>query len=549
MTSVTKPETTDWSLPELLDIVAAVAPDRDALVWGDIRLSHADLQVRGRRLAAFLSKHGLGVQAERSDLERWSCGQSKVALILSNCPQYIEAMVGAYRARAVPFNVNHHYNANEIAALLDQIGTDAVVYHRRFAPLLAADPRNASRLLIDVDDGSGVEPLPGSTPFEAALETCEPTTGLPTSRPDDLYMVCTGGTTGTPKGVLWRQADIYMTGMGGREGATRESIEFIASMDIGSYFPAPPLMHGAAQWTAFAGLVNGATVVLHDDSTPFDAKTILELTEREQVKVLTVVGEAFGRPIVDELRRRAYDLSNLTRLVSGGAAMSAATRAELLELVPHISVMDGVGSSETGNMGHSPSEDGLGTGEFEMMPGTVVLSEDRTRVLEPGDDELGWVARHGRIPLGYLDQPAKTAETFPDIDGVRYSVPGDRARLTRDNTMLLLGRDAMVVNSGGEKIFVEEVAEALLQHPEVADALVVGRPSKQLGSEVVALVELQPGSRLTPHDLREVAARSVARFKAPRAVLICDRVGRLATGKPDYAWAREAAADAPDATR
>jgi fatty-acyl-CoA synthase len=549
MTAAKTAETSEWALTTLLDIVAEAVPDRDALVWCDIRRSHGELQERTRRLGAFFKAHGLSSHTERADLERWSCGQSKVALVLSNCSQYIEAMVGAYRARAVPFNVNHHYNADEIAALLDQIDTDAVVYHRRFAPTLAADPKNADRLLIDVDDGSGVEPLPNSTPFEAAAQTAEAVPDLPVARPDDLYMVCTGGTTGTPKGVLWRQADIYMAGMGGREDATEESVEFIVSMDIGAYFPAPPLMHGAAQWTAFAGLVNGATVVLHDDSTPFDARTILDIAARERVRVMTVVGEAFGRPIVDELRRRQYDLSNLVRLVSGGAAMSAATKAELLELLPHVSIMDGVGSSETGNMGHAPSEDGLAVGEFEMMPGTVVLSADRSRILEPGDDEVGWVARHGRIPLGYLDQPEKTNETFPEIDGVRYSIPGDRARLSADNTLLLLGRDAMVVNSGGEKIFVEEVAEALLHHAEVADALVVGRPSSQLGSEVVALVQLQPGSTLTPRDLREVAASSVARFKAPRAVLICDRIGRLPTGKPDYAWARTAAVDAEDATR
>jgi fatty-acyl-CoA synthase len=549
MTSSATSGINDWALTTLLDIVAETAPDRDALVWCEIRRTHAELAERSRRLGAFLVGRGLGLRAERADLERWSCGQSKVALILSNCPQYIESMVGAYRARAVPFNVNHHYNADEIAALLGEIGADAVVYHRRFAPLLAGDPCNADRVLIDVDDGSGFAPLPSSTEFEAAIAGAEEIANLPTPSPDDLYMVCTGGTTGTPKGVIWRQADIYMTGMGGREDATRESIEFIASMDIGSYFPAPPLMHGAAQWTAFAGLVNGGTVVLHDDSTPFDARSILELSERERVKVMTVVGEAFGRPIVDELRRSDYDLSSLTRLVSGGAAMSGATRAELLELLPHISVMDGVGSSETGNMGHSPSEDGLATGEFEMMPGTVVLSADRSRILEPGENEMGWVARHGRIPLAYLDQPEKTRETFPEIGGVRYAVPGDRARLTENGTMLLLGRDALVVNSGGEKVFVEEVAEALLQHSEVADAIVVGRPSPQLGSEVVALVALTPGSVLTPHELREVAAETVARFKAPRAVLICDRLGRLPTGKPDYAWARAVAADAEDATR
>lgn len=538
----------EWPIPALVDIVTKAAPDRDALVWSDTRHTYSELRDRSRRLGAFFADHGLGMHTSREKLERWECGQSRVALVLSNCHQYIETMIGAYRARAVPFNVNHNYTATEVAALLDKIGADAVVYHRRFAPLLSEDPSNAKRVLVAVDDGSGVDAVDGSTSYEAAIAGATGMEDLPVPSPDDLYMVCTGGTTGSPKGVLWRQADIYMVGMGGREDATEEGVEFIASMDIGAYFPAPPLMHGAAQWTALAGLVNGATIVVHDDSTPFDVREILRLIEREKVKMVTIVGEAFGRPMVEELRSNDYDLSSLERLVSGGAALSAATKAELLELVPHISVMDGLGSSETGSVGNALSEEGMQSGEFAMTEGTIVLSEDRTRAIEPGDDEVGWLARRGRIPLGYLNDPDKTDQTFPVVDGERFAIPGDRAQLTSAGTMLLLGRDATVINTGGEKVYVEEVEDALRAHPEIYDALVVGRPHDRLGSEVVAIVQLHPGGTLEPKQIREIAAEGVARFKAPRAVLICDRISRLVTGKPDYAWAREVAVDAEDAT-
>jgi 3-oxocholest-4-en-26-oate---CoA ligase len=530
----------EWSLPRVLDVVTEAAPDREMLVWTSVRRTFADVRQRTRRFAAFLRAHGLGVQRERADLERWECGQSRVAILLSNCPAYIETMVGAWRARAVPYNVNHHYNAREIAALLHQIGSDAVVYHRRLAPLLV-DAHLAGRVLVHVDDASDVDALPGSVAFEDAIDSGGDVDALPSPSPDDLYLACTGGTTGTPKGVMWRQADIYVSGMAGIEGATAEQINDLASHGAGIWFAAPPLMHVAAQWTAFSGLHNGATVVLHDDANPFDARTILETAERERVTLMTIVGDAYARPIVDELRRRRYDLSALQSLGTGGAFTSQSLKHELLELVPHLTVRDGYGSSETGGMAFGSSRKGDETRQFTPSTGATVVSADRTRFLAPGADEIGWTARTGRIPLGYLDDRARTEHTFPIVDGQRASVPGDRAMLAGDGTITMLGRDAMVVNTGGEKVFVEEVEEVIRRHPDVLDALVVGRPSDRFGEEVVALVQTRPDASLTPRDIREYAARSVARFKAPRAVLVCDRIGRHPSGKADYTWARQAA--------
>jgi 3-oxocholest-4-en-26-oate---CoA ligase len=537
--------TNEWSLPAVLDVITEAAPDREMLVWTTVRRTFAEVQDRTRGLAAFLFEH-IGVQRERAELERWECGQSRVAILLSNCPEYVETMIGAWRARAVPYNVNHHYNAREVAALLRQVGSDVIVYHQRLAPLLEDAHLNGT-LLIHVDDGSGIAALPGSIAYEDTVAAASDASALPSPSPDDLYLVCTGGTTGSPKGVLWRQADAYVSAMAGIEGATPEQITAVASAGAGIWFAAPPLMHAAAQWTVFSGLHNGATIVLHDDAEPFGVRTILETAEREHVTLMTIVGDAYARPIVEELRTRHYDLSSLASLGTGGAFTSPSLKHELLELLPHLTVRDGYGSSETGGMAFGASRKGDETRQFAPSAGAAVLSADHTRFLAPGDDEIGWTARTGRIPLGYLDNREATERTFPIIDGQRVSVPGDRATFAADGTISMLGRDSMVVNTGGEKVFVEEVEEVIRRHPDVLDALVVGRPSERFGEEVVALVQLRPGAFLTPHDVREFVAQSVARFKAPRAVLVCDPIGRHASGKADYAWAKRVALDAVDA--
>jgi fatty-acyl-CoA synthase len=541
------PEVAEWSLPAVLDTVTETVPDRDMLIFGTDRRTYRSVQERTRRLGDFFVQRGLGVQRERAELERWQCGQSRVAILLSNCSEYAEAMIGAFRARAVPYNVNYQYNAREVSALLQQIGVDAVVYHRRFGRLLA-DCDLRGRLLLDVDDGSGVAPLEGSIPFEATIASGSAEAKLPTPSPDDVYLVCTGGTTGRPKGVVWRQADIYVSGMGGTEGATPEVISQFATVGAGVWFAAPPMMHAAAQWTVFSGLHNGASVVLHDEAQPFDARTILETAAREKVTLISMVGDAYARPIVEELRNRTYDLSALQRIGIGGAFTNPALKEALLELLPHITLVDGYGASETGGMAFGASTKSAQTRTLMPSSGAVVLSADRARLLQPGDEEMGWTARIGRIPLGYLDDREGTEQTFPIIDGQRVSVPGDRARLADDGTIIMLGRDSMVVNTGGEKVFVEEVEEMLGQHPDIQDVLVVGRPSERFGQEVVAVVQPRAGRNPQPAELREFVAESLARFKAPRAVLVCEQIRRHPSGKADYGWARSVATDAVSAT-
>src|SRR5262245_12727407 len=539
----------EWSLPAVYDVVAAAAPDRHVLVWKDTRRTYTEVATRTRNLAAFLSERGIGLRRERVALERWECGQSPIALLLYNCPAYLEAMLGCYRARAVPFNVNQHYRAGEIRNLLDMLGAEAAVYHRALGPLLAEAAGERRLVLVDVDDGSAVPPLPGSTSFEAAAAEAASATQPPLPSPDDLYLVCTGGTTGSPKAVLWRQADIFVSAMRGAVGVSPESLAATASAGVGVWFAAPPLMHAASQWTAFSAIHCGGRVRLHADARPFDARAIREPVVRERVNLMSIVGDAFAVRLIEELRARRYDLSSLHTLATGGATTSETYKQALFELLPHITIVDGYGASETGGMAYGATRSGAKLRGFAPAAGAAVLSEDRTRFVAPGDDETGWTARRGAVPLGYLGDRKKTEETFPIVEGERVAVPGDRARLGADGAIVLLGRDSLVVNSGGEKVFVEEVEEVLRRHPAVVDALVVGRPSERFGQEVVGIVQLRPGVEIGLYELREFAAKSLARFKAPRAIAFCERVRRHASGKPDYSWARSVAEQAVPASR
>ena len=535
----------DWSFVAVHDILAATVPDREMVVCGDVRRTFGEVADRTRSIAAFLGARGLGLRCERSELERWASGQDPVALVLHNGVEYIEAMLGAYRARAVPFNVNQHYRPAEVGALFADVGVRAVVYHRRYGPLVESAHDTSGIVLVDVDDGSGVAPLRGSTNFEAVAGTSVGAP-LPVPSPDDLYLVCTGGTTGRPKAVLWRQADIYVSGLAGTEDATEETIAtaVLAGGRGGPWYPVPPLMHAAAQWTAFSGLHQGATVVLHDDSGPFDARLVLELAERERVALMSIVGDAYAGPLVEELRRRPYDLSCLLILGTGGAATGEQHKEALVELLPNLVIRDGYGSSETGGMAYGARTRTSRQEGFAPSPGGTVVSADRSRFLEPGEKDVGWTARRGRVPLGYLGDRVRTEETFPIVDGERIAIPGDRAQLTADGRILMLGRDALVVNTGGEKVFVEEVEEVVRRHPDVADALVVGRRSERFGQEVVAVVAPREGADLDPGAIRAFVSAEIARFKAPRAVAVCQTIRRHANGKADYRWAHEVAATA-----
>jgi acyl-CoA synthetase (AMP-forming)/AMP-acid ligase II len=540
----------EFNIAQVFSAVAAANPDRDSIVFGDRRFTFAQTDERARRFARALHGRGLGARRERWKLAPYESGQSHLALYLANCNEFLEAMIGAYQARVAPFNVNYRYVAEELVYLLHNAGAEAVVYHARFARTLAQALERApaqvraAPLLIHVDDESGNEPLPGAVRYEELLASVsdEPLDVEPS--PDDLYVLYTGGTTGMPKAVLWRQHDIYMNTMGGRMiggdmvGSLEEIVERSLAGGPGSMTVAP-LMHGAAQWAAFISLLGGRPFVMAPTTTRFDPAEALSLASRERVMSLSMVGDAFGRPLVDELAAGSYDLSGLFVLVTGGAALSAPIKQRFVELLPQLAILDAGGSSEAGAQMIQTSSAALpASGRFAPNPGAAVVSEDMTRVLSPGDAEIGWLSQQGLIPLGYLGDPEKTARTFPVIEGVRHSVPGDRARWAADGQIELLGRDSVTINSGGEKIFAEEVEAAIAEHPAVYDVVVTGRPSTRWGNEVVAVVQLADGQQADADSIIAEAARHIARYKLPKAIVFCARVQRSPSGKADYRWAK-----------
>jgi 3-oxocholest-4-en-26-oate---CoA ligase len=535
---------------EAFGAVASAVPDRACIVFRDRRLSYEAVQSRANRLANVLLVHGITVRVQRDRLSGWESGQDHVALYLHNGNEYLEGMLGSSLARAASFNVNYRYVEAELAQLLADAEPAAVIYHSAFAPTLGAvlDRLDRRPLLLQVDDESGHALLGGALDYEEALSEASPQSPDLALSEDDLYVLYTGGTTGSPKGTLWRQADIFDSTMApliAASGVDTSSLERLAATVRESAehraLPAPPLMHGAGQWVALGMLLGGGTVVFPDVVTQFDPVAILDAIERERVDVLAIVGEAFARPLCDELERQARDMSSLGVIVSGGAAISVGTKQRLVELLPTTVLIDSGGASETGPQLSNVSANGSEPTSGLFMPSatTLILDEQRSRFLEPGHDGIGWLAHDGPIPLGYLHDEAKSHATFPVVNGRRIVVPGDRARLRADGQLELVGRESMTINSGGEKIFAEEVEQALMAHPDVLDVLVVGRPSERWGQEVVAVVQLQSGSTASDDALQAAATAHLARYKVPKAIIRVAHVERTPTGKPDYPWAKQ----------
>ena len=540
------------NLGAIHDAIADAIPDRECIVFRDRRLTWRDVQDRTRRLANLLRAHGLGCHTERGSLESWESGQDHVAIYAYNGNEYLEAMVGAYKARCAPFNVNYRYVEEELLYLFDNSDAKAVVYHARFAPMLEKlRPRLADvKLWLQIADESGNPLLPGALDYEQALAEASPAPPPDDLSPDDLYIVYTGGTTGMPKGVLWRQEDIFYGALVGANWQPESLAEIQERVQASKrplrVLPAPPFMHGAAHWAAFSVWHLGGTVVLNQHPDHLDADDIWSTVEREKAGILLIVGDAFGRPLLDQLQKKEYDLGSLFQLSSGGAILTAALKAEFLERIPQMRILDALGSSESGSQAShaSRASSGAQSGSFELAPGSLVLNDALTAKLEPGSDETGWLAREARVPLGYYKDADKTARTFPVVDGVRYSVPGDRARVAADGSLELLGRDSVTINSGGEKIFAEEVEQALKHHEGVYDAVVVGTPSERWGSQVTAIVQRREGHTPSEESLKAVAREHIAAYKLPKAFVWVDRVTRAPSGKADYRWAKETAMEA-----
>ncbi|MEO9223807.1 MAG: acyl-CoA synthetase [Acidimicrobiales bacterium] len=544
---------TAFNLAGVVDAVADRIPDTEAIVWRDRRFTYRQFVERANRLANVLHDHGLGFHADRETLAGHESGQDHVGLYLLNGNEYLEAMLGAYKSRSAPFNVNYRYVEEELEYLLTNSRAKALVYHAAFAPTLAKvrDHLPDLTLLLQVADESGNDLLPGAIDYERALSDVspEPPPDVAPS-PDDLYILYTGGTTGMPKGVLWRQDDIYVGAMGGRPiGTTDEFADYGAVADNAEatggtikMMALPPFMHGAAQWAVWITFTNGGTIIIQSNVERLDPKDVWTQVQVEGVNSMLVVGDAFARPLVEELEGGDYDTSSMFVLSSGGAALNPALKERLLAAMPNILVFDAVGASETGAQGSMPSSAGaVSSGTFTPGPGAVVVSEDLSGVHAPGHDGTGWLAQEGRVPLGYLGDPEKSARTFPVIDGVRYAVPGDRAKLLESGAIELLGRDSVTINSGGEKIFAEEVEQAIAQHPAVYDVVVCGCPSDRWGNEVVAIVQVHEGMSASGDDLLNECGKHIARYKFPKRFVYRNKLVRSPAGKADYRWAREQA--------
>ena len=543
--------TTQFTVPAAADAIAAAIGDREFIIQGDRRYTYAQIVERSKRLGAYLHTRGLGCHTERSELQGHEVGQDLLGIYAYNGPEYVESMLGSWRARVAPFNVNYRYVKNELHYLLADSGATALIYHAAFAPRVADVLPDLPRLrvLIQIADDSGNDLVHGAIDYESIVASGPVQLPPVEPSPDDLYVLYTGGTTAMPKGVLWRQHDIFMTSFGGRNMYTGEvtaSYDEIAKRVAENpgtkIFTLPPLMHGAAQWAVMTALTTGQTVVFPTTQGKFDADEVVRTIEREQIMTVQVVGDAMARPIADAIERGTADVSSLAVVANGGALLTPTAKQRLIDIKPGLIVMDGVGSSETGiQMSHMSMPGAVSTGKFNAGPDTSVAAEELDSILEPGHDGMGWLAQRGYVPLGYKGDAAKTAKTFPVIDGVRYSIPGDRARHLAEGGIELLGRDSVTINSGGEKIFAEEVESALLSHPAVADVVVSGRPSERWGQEVVAIVALVDGASADAQELIEHAAGVIARYKLPKAVVFRPVIERSPAGKADYRWAREQA--------
>lgn len=539
-------EHAEHSVGLLFEAIAEAVGDREAIVQRDgPRRTYAQLLDRTRRLASVFETAGLGPHRATGPPASWEAGCDLILLYLTNCAEYLEGMLGSFLARVGPANVNYRYTAEEVAHLVGDSQARAAIVHARYADTLLEAAALAGRtldLVLVVDDGSRAPLPPGTQRYEDVIASADASALRARPSPDDLYIVYTGGTTGRPKGVLWRQAD-FIAGALGVDGTTERLTAAAAAAPPNRLrtLLAPPLMHGAAHWNALSGITSGGTAVLPARPDRVDPDDLLDTIALERCTALNIVGDAFAIPLADAQEARPRDLSSLRHVVSGGATLSVTTKARLEALAPGLRVVDIVGSSESGRQGVAR---GSGPTRFRPAPSSVVLDDARGRVLGVGDTgEVGWLAATGPIPRGYLGDEAKTAATFPTVDGVRYVVAGDRARLTGEG-IELLGRDSVTITTGGEKVFAEEVEEVVRSHPAVFDAVVVGRPSPRWGQEVVAVIALRSGAEVSDEELRHAAALRLARYKLPKAVVRVEAVQRTASGKPDYAWARRVATDA-----
>jgi acyl-CoA synthetase (AMP-forming)/AMP-acid ligase II len=522
-------ELTTFNFADVWEAVSDRIPDRVAISCGGRNLTYRDLEERSNRLAHHLAAQGVGPG-------------DHVGVYLTNGPEYVETMLAAWKLRAVPINVNFRYVADELRYLFADAAPVAVVHGAEFSDRMAEVAPEVPSIRHTLEVGPA---------YDEALAAASPERDFGERSNDDLYVIYTGGTTGMPKGVVWRQEDAFFACIGGGDPMRMngpvekpaELLDRIIDFEFCAY-PLAPLMHAAAQWTSLSWWYCGGRVVLNPGS--FDAKQVWETIGPEQVNTLIMVGDAMARPLADEWDRTGpYEVGSLYAVGSGGAPLSAHLKDRFHEMLPDAMITDGFGSSETGAQGSQriqPGTESKGVTRFERLgEGTTVLADDRTEV-QPGSGVVGRVALTGRIPLRYHNDPAKTADTFVEVDGRRWVLTGDMATVEPDGAITLLGRGSVSINTGGEKVYPEEVESALKAHPSVYDAVVVGVPDDRWGERVAAVVSVSPGAdEPTLDELSTFVRQKLAGYKVPRELVVVDEVVRSPVGKADYRWAKRAA--------
>jgi len=530
----------EFNLADLFENAVDHFGDREYIVAEGKRRTYAEMEERANRLAHHLAAQGVG----RGD---------HVGIYAYNSVEWVEILWAVFKIRAIWININYRYVEDELAYIFENADLTALVYERGFAPRIAAVREKVSRLKhsIVIQDGSDADTsILGSTDYEEAMAGASPERDFGPRSASDHYILYTGGTTGMPKGVVWRHEDVFFALGGGDDAQTGERAERPEDMvEWGKraaaqqiFLAIAPLMHGTSQWSAMSGSFVGRKTVL---MARFDPHEVWRLVEREKVNIVMITGDAMGRPMAEALDEpgASFDLSSLFLVVSTAAVFSPTVKDDFFRHLPNLLIIDSIGSSESGGNGMAMITKGntamIGGGPtVKAGPGTVVLDENLQPVA-PGSGVVGRVARCGDIPLGYYKDPEKTAETFVvGKDGTRYVMPGDFATLEEDGTITLLGRGSVSINSGGEKIYPEEVEAAVKSHPDAYDCVVVGVPDPRYGSRVAAVVQPRPGTMPSLEGIQEQCRKKIAGYKIPRQLHLVDEVERSPTGKPDYRWAK-----------
>src|SRR5246500_4082864 len=528
------------NIADLAEHAIDAVPDRVALICGDDQLTYAELEEKANRLAHYLVDQGV----KKDD---------KVGLYCRNRIEIVIAMLGIVKAGAILVNVNYRYVEGELRYLFSNSDMVAVVHERQYADRVAnvlPDTPNVKTVLV-VEDGSDQDYQGyGGVEFYSAIAQGSPERDFGERSADDIYLLYTGGTTGFPKGVMWRHEDIYRVLFGGTDFATGEFVKDEHDLAKAAAqnppmirYPIPPMIHGATQSATWMSIFSGQTTVLAPE---FDADEVWRTIHDHKVNLLFFTGDAMARPLLDALlahqdKGNEYDLSSLFLLASTAALFSPSIKEKFLELLPNRVITDSIGSSETGFGGTSiVAKDAPHSGgpRVTIDHRTVVLDDDGNEV-QPGSGVRGLIAKKGNIPVGYYKDEKKTAETFRVFNGVRYAIPGDYALVEEDGAVTMLGRGSVSINSGGEKIYPEEVHAALKGHPDVFDALVVGVPDSRYGQHVAAVVQARPGCQPSLGELDSFVRSEIAGYKVPRSLWLVDEVKRSPAGKPDYRWAKE----------